>query len=469
MKYVFMLLFVFFSNLSWAQNKVDVLVLYPDTVANVLGNNVAVQAANFINQGNSAFTKSNINIQLNLLDSVQISGYSNTACNSSVVSSLETNTEVTNLRRFHKPHVTILLCDSPTNNIAGNANYPSTVGSGGAPKALAVALYSHAYTFAHELGHILGVGHGKISGSTTHTGVPISTSMGYGVADNYRDVMTYPNAFGNAVQYLFFSNPAIKTCIGQTNTTCGTNEYNAAGGIPTVYTNYVSKYKSHWTNLQPTQLTTFKFDIPNPIGSMKIEMIYPTRKLICNPSYAAQIYSCEHKTFSSGQHIFQITGQGSTWKYESGVCQAGTDASQKTCAYNVTVADHNKTILMSAKYNGPPLPETTITFNANFNILGGGSTSLSLYDNGLKLCEFRYSWNESINTCTITLPRSNARLELRGSVLDRFEWSDHINNNYNNYGSCDPQDDSNYTPSLCNINNLNGTPMTKTFSVWVYD
>jgi hypothetical protein len=202
---------------------------------------------------------------------------------------------------------------------------------------------------------------------------------------------------------------------------------------------------------------------------MKIEMIYPTRKLICNPSYAAQIYSCEHKTFSSGQHIFQITGQGSTWKYESGVCQAGTDASQKTCAYNVTVADHNKTILMSAKYNGPPLPETTITFNANFNILGGGSTSLSLYDNGLKLCEFRYSWNESINTCTITLPRSNARLELRGSVLDRFEWSDHINNNYNNYGSCDPQDDSNYTPSLCNINNLNGTPMTKTFSVWVYD
>lgn len=50
MKYVFMLLFVFFSNLSWAQNKVDVLVLYPDTVANVLGNNVAVQAANFINQ-----------------------------------------------------------------------------------------------------------------------------------------------------------------------------------------------------------------------------------------------------------------------------------------------------------------------------------------------------------------------------------------------------------------------------------
>jgi hypothetical protein len=467
MKYLFILLFVCFSNISWAQNRIDVLVLYPDSVANALSNNVAVQAANFIGQGNLAFSNSNINLQLNLLDTVRISGYSNTACNRSVVNSLEINTEITNLRRFYKPHVTILLCDNPTNDIAGTANFPSTLGSGGAPKALAVALHTHSYHFVHELGHILGVGHGKISGSTIQEGTPIRTSMGYGVADNYRDIMTFPNAFGNAEQRLFFSNPTIKTCIGQTNTTCGTNQYNAAGGIPIVYRDYVSKYKSHWTNLQPTQLTTFKFDIPNPIGSMRIEMIYPSRKLICNPSYAAQIYSCEHKTFSSGQHIFQISGQGSSWKYESGICQAGTDASQKTCAYNVTATDHNKTVLMSAKYNGPPLPETTITFNANFNVWGGGGGPISLYENGLKLCEFNF-W-EGINSCVVTLTRYDARLELRGSELDRFEWDDHTNNNYNNYGNCAQQDDSNYKPILCNLSNLNGTPLIKTFTQWFYD
>lgn len=382
MKYAFILL-TFIANLCLAQSRIDVLVLYPNTVASKLGTNTIVQAANFIAQGNSALTTSNINLQLNLLDAVQIDGYSNTACNSSVVSSLESNSEVTNLRRLYKPHLTILLCDNPLNNISGNANFPSTSSNNGASKALSVALYTQAYTFVHELGHNLGVGHGKRT-NTINYGNPITSSMGYGVIDNYRDIMTYSEAFGNAPQYLFFSNPAITTCIGQSNSTCGTSQYNAAAGISSVYSNYVSLYPDYWKSTPPTFKTNFVFNFDQTfVTNEVIDMFAPYYKVICN-SRPGQWTNCSYTTIKPGTYRFRGSNN-IVW--DPSVCNS---IEGEFCTITINENHNGKTIAMGIK-------QKTIKTTLNTQKIGYGS--LNYADQTKTICSLENS--PATNSCSV--------------------------------------------------------------------
>jgi hypothetical protein len=440
----------------------DVLVLYPTNVDSLFGGGLAsAQAEDFVDLGNQTFARSGINIRLNLLAATSI-GLLDLECNSSALTLLDSHYEANHLRRLYKPHLTVALCNNPTGNISGTARFP---GQGATKSGLAVSLFNDHMTFIHEIGHNLGVGHGRrLSG--IDSGNPIATSRGFGIIDNYRDVMTYSEAFGSAVQYSFFSNRSLTTCANRTGVTCGTSSENAAGGIPNIYRDYVSKYKSHWANLTPPQATTFRFSIPNPVGNMKIEMVKPYKKTICEPNYNYQIYNCEYTSVMPGEHHFQLTAPVSNWRYVG--CGTGTNASTKTCAHFVAANSGQKNVEFEIDYTGTSLPETNVTFVANFYVWGGGGTQASLYDNGRKLCDFQINRHMRIYQCTARIIGSTARLELRGSELDRIEWNDHTTSNHSSYGSCEPQENP-YRYHLCNIRNLNGNALTKPFNIWVYD
>lgn len=73
------------------------------------------------------------------------------------------------------------------------------------------------YTFAHEVGHIFGVTHDRVTeGQPTGSdpNLVYSYAYGYGVASSFYTIMAYGSSFGWPTQYPVYSSPLL-TCAGQ--------------------------------------------------------------------------------------------------------------------------------------------------------------------------------------------------------------------------------------------------------------
>ncbi len=233
----------------------DVLVLYPDHVTSrYSASNLQTRIETRENYTNNAFRNSESSLRINVIHHQEINLSNDQDVNSSLLSSLVTNKEVMDLRDTHRPDLTVYLTMArPLNDgsglvTAGLAYFPKPgrdrFGRFIKEREMAfrgvsvVAINSGADTFAHEIGHNLGAGHGRLQNAP---GFPISTNRGWGVHDSFTTIMPYDHLYGDAEVLQYFSNPSVSECLGAN---CGTSIDNAVAGMGSIVDDYVETYSS---------------------------------------------------------------------------------------------------------------------------------------------------------------------------------------------------------------------------------
>lgn len=178
--------------------QINVLVAYTQTVAAALGSTSAVQSliANAIAGANTGFSVSGVNTSLNLVHSVQVNYDESAGFNAALDDVTGTSDgkmdEVHALRNTYAADLVVLLIDNP--QYCGLAWLPSTVSPSNQGLGFSVTGYGCAvgnYSFAHEIGHNMGVHHDRYvaSGSTPYP-------HGYGFVNKtarVRSIMAYNN------------------------------------------------------------------------------------------------------------------------------------------------------------------------------------------------------------------------------------------------------------------------------------
>lgn len=244
---------------------VSVLVLYPQFVKDVYGGNPSAKIAHMINWTNQAFQNSRMDINLVLKGSEVLNLPNGQVSSDALLESLTDSRTVMALRNRYQPDLTVYLTTSG-NGMCGVAYMPAPVvqrdadGNFSRAREMAfkgVSVVGHdcsSDTFAHEIGHNLGMGHGQ---RQNHPGYPYAYSRGYGVDGIFRTIMPYFEAY-QAPYLQYFSNPNISACLGHP---CGTSNDDAARGGQNVAQQYVQYYSSCYPVKYETS-PTYQTSIP---------------------------------------------------------------------------------------------------------------------------------------------------------------------------------------------------------------
>ncbi len=179
-------------------SQITVLVAYTQAVESAVGGTSAVDSliATAISESNSGYTVSGVPTQLSLVHTVKVN-YDESAGFDAALNAV-TNTsdgamdEVHALRDTHKADLVVLLISNT--QYCGLAWKPNTVSTSNATLGFSVTAYNCAtsyYSFAHEIGHNMGVGHDTYVDTST---TPYAYGHGYvNKADRIRSIMAYEN------------------------------------------------------------------------------------------------------------------------------------------------------------------------------------------------------------------------------------------------------------------------------------
>ena len=220
-----------------ASTTVDVLVLYNSDFQTRLENDgsSASTRIDFLTAlMNQALIDSQVNMQIRIVGMKQIN-YSETNSNTTALSDISSNSEIATLRENKGADLVVLI--RPYKRSAhGNCGYAMLNSSLSSNRIFATVsdgidvdysgsgswYYCKDSTFAHELGHTMGLAHNT---ENTSSHGSHSYSYGYGHNGSFGTIMSY---FSPKVH--FFSNPDISTC---NNSACGTANANNALSLNT--------------------------------------------------------------------------------------------------------------------------------------------------------------------------------------------------------------------------------------------
>lgn len=219
------LLTTFASAYVRAQEVVDVLVLYaPETLNTRAGRDIEARSAAYIEYANQAYANSDVNTRLRLVGVKRLdAGYN--SVDSDTLGQLRSNATAAEWRRQTGADLVTLLT-LPT---AQGSGYICGIGYMPPGDASSEQFYRNASsagfslvgvecglsTFAHELGHNMGLGHSYRQNSD---GSVFPWGRGHGVDGLFSTIMAYPQSYGTRNQLPLFSNPRSNNCAG---TGCG--------------------------------------------------------------------------------------------------------------------------------------------------------------------------------------------------------------------------------------------------------
>lgn len=259
--------------------ELGVMVLYHRDFA--VAKNPSTTIASYINSANGAYSASGMNLSLKLVHSQMIEGMS-AAVGSFALRQLEEgisfiDTTIWDLQDKYRPDITVYIGYS-TSELCGQAYFPYSSYKEDMKgrdvvnvyetyksefKAVATVAWQSGcgeLTFTHEVGHVLGAGHGEvrqkwdwlgglIGGTETwHPGIPIANSVGHGYYNDFITIMAYPDVYGTATRINRISNPVIS--FGSVPT--GTDKRNAAAGMVKIATDKVQYNSACYPALRST-------------------------------------------------------------------------------------------------------------------------------------------------------------------------------------------------------------------------
>ncbi len=199
---------------------VDVLVLYtPQALNTRSGADINARISSYIAYANTAYKNSQVDLQLRLVGAKRVDVPYERVTEANL-SSFSRDTMVAGLREETGADLVTLL------NLRQEVSGGYVCGIGYIPQGQSSTgkFYSNAAaagfslvgidcgidTFAHELGHNMGLGH---SAKQNSPGGVWPWARGYGVDGLFSTVMAYPQSFGTTNQLPVFSNPNIFECV----------------------------------------------------------------------------------------------------------------------------------------------------------------------------------------------------------------------------------------------------------------
>ncbi|GDY25074.1 hypothetical protein AHAT_09640 [Agarivorans sp. Toyoura001] len=237
---------LFSPQLAMANETVDVMVLYTSQIDAEHSGATETYINHIISSSNTFYANSKVDIRLRLVHSQEMNVAGTTQVTSDALSRLRSDATVRSLRSEYGADVVTLLTN-PTNSACG-IGY---VGSGSNGRFSSYAK-DYAYnlvgggtscssmTFAHEVGHNIGLTHSRAQGDT---GGVFGYGLGYGVNGQFSTIMGYPSAFGTRTRVDRFSDPTRSDCLGYA---CGVDKAASIGADAVSSINSLSEQIANW-------------------------------------------------------------------------------------------------------------------------------------------------------------------------------------------------------------------------------
>jgi|GEM_PF-2352904 chitodextrinase len=192
-----------------ADETIDVMVLYTDEMLEETAD-ADTRIALMISWMNNALSQSDVAATINLVHSQKINFNNDHQTNGAALDALQANSDVATLRQTHGADMVALI--TTTGPYCGIAYVPLRTEQNnlqGKDYAFSVVGSLCIDTFAHELGHNMGLGHSAAQGSQ---GSIYSWARGHGVNNTFVTTMAYQSAYNAPFTVQRFSNPEINTC-----------------------------------------------------------------------------------------------------------------------------------------------------------------------------------------------------------------------------------------------------------------
>lgn len=197
------------SSAAWAIDTIDVLVVYPPSLAN---SDPTARIATMEQYANKALKNSQANIRYRVVH-IQELDIANAKTNQATLSLLRRNEEAKTLRSKYGADLVMML--TPTGPYCGRAYVVAgsngVIGSIYKPYGYSVVGHSCTTAFAHELGHNLSLCHSYKQNSR---GGLYTWGIGHGVDNSFVTNMAYSRAYSGAPKLQLFSNPNLILCKG---------------------------------------------------------------------------------------------------------------------------------------------------------------------------------------------------------------------------------------------------------------
>ncbi|WP_163130475.1 carbohydrate binding domain-containing protein [Agarivorans sp. Alg241-V36] len=213
------------SSTVHAIETVDLMILYSKELQTAQKGSAEAYVKNFVANANNAYKTSNIDIQLRLVHLQEFNFEGGEKATQSSFYTFQNNSEVRSMRAKYGADL-VSYVSVFGNGICGKADLPFGNGKGRLENSRnevfsIVANYPcGAMTFAHELGHNMGLYHSR---RQSGVGVAYDFGLGHGVDYQFATLMSYPTYFGITTRVNRFSNPE-QTCPG--GSPCGSAHAN---------------------------------------------------------------------------------------------------------------------------------------------------------------------------------------------------------------------------------------------------